>query len=151
MWGMYSEVKNPKLETRNSKPETRNSKLQTDMRVVNQPKNPRKSQRQQKPEVASRGLSSQKVNRYLRLVVFLAVIGLAYIANAHFAERHVQERAVLQKEVTRLKDRYYMKEANLHAGIRYSELVRMTDTLGLQKLKTPPYRLSLTPQQPKQE
>jgi hypothetical protein len=35
MWGMYSEVKNPKLQTRNSKLETPNSKLQT-----NKPRKP---------------------------------------------------------------------------------------------------------------
>jgi len=112
------------------------------MRMANRPhsQNSRGSKKQA-ASAPAKGLSAKKVDRYLRLVVFLAIIGLAYIANAHYAERQVQKREALKKEVKRLKDRYYMKEADLDAGVRYSELVKMTDSLGLKKLKKPPFRL----------
>jgi hypothetical protein len=100
-----------------------------------------RGRRQQEATSPGKGLSTKKVDRYLRLVIFLAIIGLVYIANAHYAERQVQKREALKKEVKRLKDRYYMKEADLDAGVRYSELVKMTDSLGLKKLTEPPFRL----------
>lgn len=112
------------------------------MRMANRAQTPNGRGRKRQEKVSpGKGLSTKKVDRYLRLVIFLAVIGLAYIANAHFAEKQVQKREALKKEVKRLKDRYYMKEADLDAGVRYSELVKMTDSLGLKKLKEPPYRL----------
>ena len=89
----------------------------------------------------AKGLSVRKVDRYLRFVIFLAIIGMAYIWNSHLAERQVAVREELRKEVKQLKDDYYLKEASLNAGIRYSEMAAMTDTLGLKKLNTPPYRL----------
>jgi len=111
------------------------------MSRANRERNQQASSSKGKAAAPAKGLSAKKVDRYLRLVIFLAIIGLAYIANAHYAERQVQKREALKKEVKQLKDRYYMKEADLHAGIRYSELIEMTDSLGLKKLKEPPYRL----------
>ncbi len=102
---------------------------------------PRTSSSKPSPKEVGKGLSAKKVDGYLRFVVFLAVIGLAYIWNAHYAERQVQERAQLKKEVKKLKDDYYMKKAELEAGIRYAEMVEMTDTLGLEGLRKPPFKL----------
>ncbi len=113
------------------------------MRVVNREQGQR-GHSKQGAKNPGKGLSTKKVDRYLRLVIFLALIGLVYIANAHYAEKQVQKREALKQEVKRLKDRYYMKEADLHAGVRYSELVKLTDSLGLKKLTEPPYRL-ITP------
>lgn len=112
------------------------------MRMANRAQNNNgRGQKRKETDSPGKGLSTKKVDGYLRLVIFLAVIGLAYIANSHFAEKQVQKREALKQEVKRLKDRYYMKEADLDAGVRYSELVKMTDSLGLKKLKEPPYRL----------
>ena len=98
----------------------------------------RKSKIHQDPQA---GLSARRVSKHVRFAVFLTLIGLAYIWNSHYAERKVAEREKLIQEVKALKDTYYMKEAELRAGMRYSQLTKMVDSIGLKRLQKPPYRI----------
>lgn len=96
---------------------------------------------------AMKGLKLRKVDDYLRFVVFLALIGMAYIWNAHFAERQVKELEKTRTSVSDLKSRYLLKRATLGATVRFSEIEASADTLGLHRMTTPPYELTInTPQ-----
>ena len=105
------------------------------------PRKPHRGTQSPKKDQLGKGLSAHKVDRYMRFVLFLTVIGVMYIWNSHYAEKQVSKREILKKEVKSLKDKYFMKEADFNAAIRYSEMTSMTDTLGLRKLTKPPFRI----------
>ena len=92
-----------------------------------------------------KGLSVKKVRGWLGLALFLTAIGIGYIWNAHYAERQVQRRDALRKEVKELRDRYYLRKADRQASVRFAEVAKYADTLGLQRPKKPPYRLNIEP------
>ncbi|MEM6265829.1 MAG: FtsL-like putative cell division protein [Bacteroidota bacterium] len=110
------------------------------MRIISQKRTGTHNSAPQK-EGPAKGLSVKKVNDYLRFMAFLALIGLAYIGNSHYAEKQVREREALRKEVKALKDQYFLKASNFGAGLKFSEIAEMTDSLGLRKLEKPPYKL----------
>lgn len=88
-----------------------------------------------------KGLSSKKVNDYLRFSVFLVLIGVAYIWNSYEAERKVKQMEDYRKEVKRLKAEYLLRQSTLSAGIRFSEIRDQIDTLGLRPLREPAFKL----------
>ncbi|MEM7370279.1 MAG: FtsL-like putative cell division protein [Bacteroidota bacterium] len=89
----------------------------------------------------SKGLSSKKVDDYLRFSVFLVLIGVAYIWNSYEAERQVALREAYRVEVKELKSRYLLKKSTLSAETRLSQIQDKVDTLGLRPLYEPAYRL----------
>lgn len=89
----------------------------------------------------SKGLSSKKVDDYLRFSVFLVLIGMAYIWNSFEAEKQVKLREDYRKDVKELKSRYLLQKATLSAETRLSEIKDKVDTLGLRPLYEPAYRL----------
>jgi hypothetical protein len=86
-------------------------------------------------------LSLRKVDDYLRFVIFLALIGMAYIWNTHYAEKQVREWDIKKQEVKSLKARYTLKQSNLSAATRFTEIRAIADSLGLEDLDAPPYKL----------
>ncbi len=91
----------------------------------------------------SRGLKLHKVDDYMRFVIFLALIGMAYIWNSHLAERQVKELEEVRASVDDLKSRYLLKRATLGATVRFSEIEAAADTLGLRRMKQPPFELTV--------
>lgn len=81
------------------------------------------------------------VQSYLKYILFLTGIGMLFIWNTHLAERRVKEFDTLKKDVKKLRDEYMMKEAVLSAGTSYYTIGQAADTLGLNKLDHPPYRV----------
>ncbi|MFN0202579.1 MAG: FtsL-like putative cell division protein [Bacteroidia bacterium] len=86
-------------------------------------------------------LSVQRVDDFLRFVLFLAAIGLFYIWNTHYANKQVREKDALEKQIKDLKAEYLTRKATLSAGTRYTQLVTQFDSLGLHHLGEPPYKL----------
>jgi len=111
------------------------------MRVITRRQSSHSSQPKQGPQKPSRGLSSKKVNDYLRFSLFLVLIGLAYIYNSYEAERKVKQMEAYHKEVKRLKAEYLLRRATLSAGTRFSEIKDQLDTLGLRPLDEPAFKL----------
>lgn len=99
------------------------------------------SPKEETPITPGRKISAKLVDRYLRLVMFLAVIGMLYIWNSHRAEKQIRELNALEKDVKSLKSRYIIKEAALSAASQFSEISEVADTISLQKLVEPPYKL----------
>lgn len=93
------------------------------------------------PQGPRKGLSSKKVNDYLRFSVFLVLIGVAYIWNSYEAERKMKQMEAQRKEVKRLKAEYLLRQSTLSAGIRFSEIRDQIDTLGLRPLREPAFKL----------
>lgn len=89
----------------------------------------------------SKGLSSKKVDDYLRFSIFLVLIGMAYIWNSYEAERQVALREAYRTDVKELKSRYLLKKATLSAETRLSQIQDKVDTLGLRPLYEPAYRI----------
>ncbi|MEM6628400.1 MAG: FtsL-like putative cell division protein [Bacteroidota bacterium] len=90
---------------------------------------------------SKKGISAKKVDRYLRFLLFLTLIGMFYIWNTHYAVKQVRKMESLQHEVKDLKSKYLMREATLRAGTRLSEIKTAVDTLGLRPLSRPAYKL----------
>ncbi len=95
-----------------------------------------------------KGISVKKVDRYLRFLVFLTLIGMFYIWNTHYAVKQVRKMEALQLQVKDLKSKYLMRESSLRAGTRLSEIVQAVDTLGLRPLDQPAYKLLNTSAHP---
>jgi len=77
---------------------------------------------------------------YILLCTFLAAL---YIGNRFHAERITRETSRLSREVRDLKAESLSTSAHLMSVSRQSEVYRMVRDLGLglEELKTPPYRL----------
>ncbi|MEM7654792.1 MAG: FtsL-like putative cell division protein [Bacteroidota bacterium] len=87
------------------------------------------------------GLSSRKVDDYLRFSLFLVVIGLFYIWNSYQAEKQVKLMEAYRVSVKDLKSRYLLKQSTLHADMRFAEVREQVDTLGLRPLYEPAYKI----------
>ena len=87
------------------------------------------------------GLSSRKVDDYLRFSLFLVLIGMVYIWNSYEAERQVKLMEEYQTSVKDLKSRYLLKKATLSADLRFAEIKHQVDTLGLRPLYEPAYKI----------
>jgi hypothetical protein len=87
------------------------------------------------------GLSSRKVDDYLRFSLFLVAIGLFYIWNSYQAEKQVKLMEEYRTSVKDLKSRYLLKQATMHADMRFAEVKAEVDTLGLRPLYAPAYKI----------
>lgn len=82
-------------------------------------------------------------DRYIRHIVFVALVGIVYIWNAHLAEKQLRKEARLNKEIHEKRAEYKTMQARLSGGTRKSVLAARLDTLGLRELRTPPQQLVL--------
>ena len=76
-------------------------------------------------------------------IIFLTILGALYIGNRFHAEKTTRESARLTREVKDLKAESLSTSADLMYVSRQSEVYRMVreKNLGLEELKTPPYKL----------
>jgi hypothetical protein len=83
------------------------------------------------------------VLKNLWYIIFLTILGAFYIGNRFHAEKITRESARLTREVKDLKAESLSTSANLMDVSKQSEVYRMVHEkgLGLEELKTPPYRL----------
>ena len=86
-------------------------------------------------------ISIQKIDDYLRFVLFLAAVAVVYIWNAHHADNKIRERDKLKTEVKALKAEYYMRKADLSANTRYTNMIANLDSLGLYRPQKAPFKL----------
>ncbi|TFG42307.1 MAG: hypothetical protein E4H43_03330 [Bacteroidia bacterium] len=79
----------------------------------------------------------------LWFIVFLTVLVAIYIGNRFHAEKITRESSRLTREVRDLKAEALSTSASLMNVSKQSEVYRMVreKDLGLEELKTPPYRL----------
>ena len=88
-----------------------------------------------------KGLSAGFVDRYLRFIVFLTFVGIVYIWNSHTAEKQVRQLESLKREIRQLKTEFVTLDADLSHGTKHSEIASLVDTLGLEPLRKPPFKL----------
>jgi hypothetical protein len=83
------------------------------------------------------------VLKNLWYIIFLTILGAIYIGNRFHAEKITRESARLTREVKDLKAEALSTSANLMYVSKQSEVYRMVreKELGLEELKTPPYKL----------
>jgi hypothetical protein len=83
------------------------------------------------------------VLKNLWYIIFLTILGAIYIGNRFHAEKITRESARLTREVKDLKAEALSTSANLMYASKQSEVYRMVreKELGLEELKTPPYKL----------
>jgi hypothetical protein len=76
-------------------------------------------------------------------ILMLTILGAIYIANRFNAEKITRESNKLSREVRDLRAEALSTSADLMEASRQSEVYRMVKDrgLGLEELKTPPYRL----------
>ena len=113
------------------------------MRVITNKNRSRSKQPKAKGPAAGKGLSMKKVSNWLVFALFLSAIGIGYIWNAYYAEKQVQRRDALRKEVKELRDQYYLQKADRQATVRFAEIAKTADTLGLKRPEKPPFRLKI--------
>ena len=79
----------------------------------------------------------------LWFIIFLTLLGAIYIGNRFHAEKVTRESSRLTREVRDLKAEALSTSADLMYVSKQSEVYRMVREkgLGLEELKTPPYRL----------
>jgi len=83
------------------------------------------------------------VLKNLWFIIFLTLLGAIYIGNRFHAEKVTRESSRLTREVRDLKAEALSTSADLMYVSKQSEVYRMVREkgLGLEELKTPPYRL----------
>lgn len=76
-------------------------------------------------------------------IIFLTILGAIYIGNRFNAEKITRESARIAREVKDLKAEALSTSANLMFVSKQSEVYRLVREkgLGLEELKTPPYKL----------
>jgi hypothetical protein len=91
-------------------------------------------------------VSDKIILKNLWFIIFLTILGAFYIGNRFHAERITRETEKLSREVKDLKAESLSTSANLMTASRQSEVYRLVREhgLGLEELKTPPYRLIVT-------
>jgi hypothetical protein len=95
-------------------------------------------------ELLSGILVSEKIIlKNIWYIILLTIMGAVYIGNRFHAEKITRETTRLSREVKDLKAEALSTSANLMSVSRQSEVFRMVREygLGLEELKTPPYRL----------
>lgn len=94
-------------------------------------------------ELLSGIIADKLVLRNLGYFGLLTILGAVYIANRFQAERITRESTRLAREVRDLRAEALSTSANLMYASKQSEVFRMVREkgLGLEELKTPPYRL----------
>ncbi|NLJ42598.1 MAG: hypothetical protein GX431_03005 [Bacteroidales bacterium] len=116
---------------------------------------PEKNEKEEKPgtgkkkgsfmkELLSGSLISDKiVLKNFWYILFCTFLAALYIGNRFHAERITRETSRLSREVRDLKAESLSTSAKLMSVSRQSEVYRMVREkgLGLEELKTPPYRL----------
>ncbi|MEL6627627.1 MAG: FtsL-like putative cell division protein [Bacteroidota bacterium] len=93
------------------------------------------------PMKPTKGLSSKRVNDYLRFSLFLVLIGMFYIHNSYEAEKKIKLVEAYQKQTKSLKSDYLLKQAKLSANTRFMMMKADIDTLGLRSLREPAYQI----------
>ncbi|MEO0897660.1 MAG: FtsL-like putative cell division protein [Bacteroidota bacterium] len=111
------------------------------MRVITRQRFNQNANSPREKDRPKKGLSSRKVNDYLRFSGFLVLIGVAYIWNSYEAERKVKMMEAHHQEVKKLKAEYLLRRSTLSAGTRFSEIKDQLDTLGLRPLREPAFKL----------
>jgi hypothetical protein len=88
-------------------------------------------------------ISDKIILKNLWYILLLTVLGAIYIGNRFHAEKVTRESARLAREVKDLKAESLSTSANLMYVSKQSEVYRMVSEkgLGLEELKTPPYKL----------
>ena len=88
-------------------------------------------------------VSDKIVLKNLWYFILLTVLGAIYIGNRFHAEKITRETARLTREVRDLRSEALSTSANLMSVSRQSEVFRLVHEkeLGLEELKTPPYKL----------
>lgn len=88
-------------------------------------------------------VSDKIILRNFWYIIFLTILGAFYIGNRFHAEKITRETTRLASEVKDLRAEALSTSANLMSVSRQSEVYRMVHEkgLGLEELKTPPYRL----------
>jgi hypothetical protein len=88
-------------------------------------------------------LSDRLILRNLGYFIFLTLLGAFYIGNRFHAEKVTRETARLNSEVKDLRAESLSTSADLLLVSRQSEVLRMVREkgLGLEELKTPPFKL----------
>ena len=95
-------------------------------------------------ELLSGSMVSDKiVLKNLGYLILLTILGAFYIGNRFHAEKITRETTRLSNEVRDLRSEALSTSAELMSVSRQSEVYRMVREkgLGLEELKTPPYRL----------
>ncbi|MDY0098633.1 MAG: FtsL-like putative cell division protein [Bacteroidales bacterium] len=95
-------------------------------------------------ELLSGSMVSDKiVLKNLGYLILLTILGAIYIGNRFHAEKITRETTRISNEVRDLRSEALSTSAELMSVSRQSEVYRMVREkgLGLEELKTPPYRL----------
>lgn len=83
------------------------------------------------------------LQRNLAFTIFLVCIGLGYIWTANYAEKQARRAEALKQELKELKSEYMTLNARLSVRRKQSQVARVVDSLGLEPLHEPPYKLIL--------
>lgn len=81
------------------------------------------------------------LDRYLKYVVFLVFIGLVYVWNSNIAERQVRREQKLKQAIDEAEAEYKTVHARFSNDSRLKSVEERVDTLGLEPLHEPPYKL----------
>jgi hypothetical protein len=82
------------------------------------------------------------LDRYLKYVVFLVLIGLVYVWNSNIAERQVRKEHKLKQAIDEAKAEYKTVHARFSNDSRMKAVEERVDsTLNLKPLREPPFKI----------
>lgn len=90
-------------------------------------------------------LDQAAISRNLYFILFLAGLALLHIANNHYAENTIRRINSMEKQIKELRWTYMSAKSDLMRQSMQSEVARKVEPLGLEELKTPPYKIEIDP------
>ena len=78
-------------------------------------------------------------------ILFVFLLGLIYIGNTHYAERTTRAINKAQTEVEDLRADFTTQKAELMFSSKQSEVARKVKPQGLEESMTPPFKVTVDP------
>lgn len=84
------------------------------------------------------------VNKAL-FIGFIIAIGVFHIFNSHRAVKMIREVGSLEKEIKELRWEHLSIKSDLLKQSMQSDIERSVESIGLKRIKTPPYKIEVQP------
>jgi len=95
-------------------------------------------------------LTREQVVGSLPFIFYLTFLGVCYIANGYQAEKVVRKLYNTNNELKELRSEYITIKSELMLVSKQSQVARLTGSLGLKELTSPPKKIVLTTKEKKE-
>lgn len=127
-----------------------NNKYKEEVTEKTQSSEPKSQAKGLKSLLTGSFLSREQLVNALPFLFFLTFLGICYIANGYQAEKVVRKLYNTTNEVKELRSEYITVKSELMLVSKQSQVARLTHSLGLKELTSPPKKIVLNQDEKKE-